>query len=366
MIENDVIVVDAVAHGFDFRQEASGKPAGFWHELGHLGFSGRNPKNSQYVLEQQQFEREWTADDLIACFFDESQTDIAVYHHIRGMGRGTRAVDATETSPLKVGLEMREKAPGRVFIYANLVHQFDPPGMADEIDQLVEEHGISGIKLYPREWDVMTGTLGEFTFDQEKLVFPMVEHALKRGIKVIAIHKAMGSQIKAFGVADLEPAALAFPEMNFEIVHAGFAFLEDTLRVGTLPNIYLNLENTSGFAAAAPRRFADIMGQLLVKTLDSPGAENRIIWATGGPLVHPQLALESFWSFEMPEDMMEGFGYPPLTRVIKKKILGENLARMLGLDLNEMFAAIPDSDRRSERGREELQAPWATVRGATQ
>ena len=347
MIENEVIVVDGVAHGFDFRQEASGKPAGFWHQLGHLGFSGRHPRNARYVLDREGFERAWTAEDLVQCYFEESQVDVAVYHHIRGMGRGTRAVDATETSALKTGLEMRRLAPGRVYIYANLVHQFDPPGMADEIDQLVDEYGVTGIKLYPREWDAMTGKLGEFTFDQEKLVFPMVEHALKRGIKVIAVHKAMGSQIKAFGVADMEPAALAFPKMNFEIVHAGFAFLEDTMRVATLPNIYLNLENTSGFAAAAPRRFADIMGQLLTRTLDSPGAGDRIIWATGAPLVHPQLALDAFWNFEMPEDMMEGYGYPPLTRELKRKILGENFARMVGLDLNEMFAAIPAEDIRS-------------------
>ena len=239
------------------------------------------------MLNEAEFEREWSADDLLSCVFDESLTDIGVYHHIRGMGRGTRAVDSTETSPLKVGLEMREKAPGRVLIYANLVYQFDPVRMRDEIDQLVEEHKIVGIKLYPREWDVVTGTLGEFTFDQEKLVFPMVDQALKRGVKVIAIHKAMGSQIKAFGVADMEAAALAFPKMNFEIVHAGFAFLEDTMRVATLPNVYLNLENTSGFAGAAPRRFAEVMGQLLQRTLDSPGAENRIIWATGAPLVRP-------------------------------------------------------------------------------
>lgn len=363
MIE-DVVVVDGVLHGFDFRVEASGKQPGFWHELGHLGFSGHNPAFADFILDRDGFERAWSAEDLLSCVFEESQVDIGVYHHIRGMGRGTRAVDATETSALKTGLELRKAAPGRVLIYANLVHQFDPSGMKDEIDQLVDEYQISGIKLYPREWDVVTGTLGEFTFDQDRLVFPMVEHALKRGIKVIAVHKAMGSQIKAFGVADMERAAMAFPKMNFEVVHAGFAFLEDTMRIATLPNIYLNLENTSGFAGAAPRRFADVMGQLLLRTLDSPGAQDRIIWATGAPLVHPQLALEKFWEFEMPQDMIEGYGYPPLTRELKRKILGLNFARMHGLDLNEMMKAIPATDRRSQRTREQLRQPWSTIRRA--
>lgn len=362
MIDGDVIVVDGVLHGFDFRQEASRRPPGFWHQLGHIGFSGRNPRNAAYVLNEAEFERAWTAGDLLDCVFEESQTDVAAYHHIRGMGRGSRPVDATETSPLHVGLEMRERAPGRVYIYANLIYQFDPVRMIDEIDRLVEEHHISGIKLYPREWDVVTGKLSEFTFDEDRLVFPMAEQALKRGVKVIAIHKAMGSQIKAYGVADMERAAMAFPKMNFEIVHAGFAFLEDTMRLATLPNIYLNLENTSGFAAAAPRRFAEVMGQLLLKTLDSPGAENRIIWATGAPLVHPQLALDHFWNFEMPEDLMDGYGYPQLTREIKKKILGENFASMHGLDLREMYDVIPKKDRRGERPRAELPLPWSFLR----
>jgi predicted TIM-barrel fold metal-dependent hydrolase len=362
MIDSDIVVVDGVLHGFDFRREKSGRAPGFWHQLGHLGYSGRNPRLAPYILNADEFEREWTATDLHTVVFEESQTDIAVYHHIRGMGRGTRPVDATETSPLRVGLEMRKRAPGRVYVYANLVHQFDPAGMADEIDQLVEEHQISGIKLYPREWDVMTGKLGEFTFDQDRLVFPMVEHALKRGIKVIAIHKAMGSQIKAYGVADMEHAAMAFPKMNFEVVHAGVAFLEDTMRIATLPNIYLNLENTSGFASAAPRRFADVMGQLLVKALDHPGAEDRIIWATGAPLVHPQLALESFWNFQMPEDLMEGYGYPQLTREIKRKILGENFARMHGLDLKDMYAKVPEKDRRPNVGPNDVAKPWSSIR----
>lgn len=360
MIDNDVIVVDGVLHGFDFRREASGRQPGFWHQLGHLGFSGRNPRDAKYILGEDEFEREWTAEDLLKVTFDESRTDIGVYHHIRGMGRGTRAVDATETSPLKVGLEMRKRAPGRVYVYANLVYQFDPVRMLDEIDQLVEEHQISGIKLYPREWDVVSGRLADFTFDQDALVVPMVERALKRGVKVIAIHKAMGSQIKAYGVADMERAAMAFPKMNFEIVHAGFAFLEDTMRLATLPNIYLNLENTSGFAGAAPRRFAEVMGQLLLRTLDSPGAENRIIWATGAPLVHPQLALDHFWAFQMPDDLMEGYGYPQITREMKKKILGLNFARMHGLDLDQMYRAIPEADRKA-RETAPLAEPWSSV-----
>ena len=41
----------------------------------------------------------------------------------------------------------------------------------------------------------------------------------------------------------------------------------------------------------------------------------------------PQWALEEFWRFELPADIVEERGYPPLTEQAKRKILGGNLAR---------------------------------------
>ena len=52
------------------------------------------------------------------------------------------------------------------------------------------------------------------------------------------------------------------------------------------------------------------------------------------PIWHPQWALEEFWNFELPEDLTTEYGYPPLTEQAKRKILGENLARLHGMDLD--------------------------------
>jgi hypothetical protein len=45
--------------------------------------------------------------------------------------------------------------------------------------------------------------------------------------------------------------------------------------------------------------------------------------------------LDAFWEFEIPEDMVEGYGYPQLTEGAKRKILGENLLRLQGIDAEE-------------------------------
>ena len=37
--------------------------------------------------------------------------------------------------------------------------------------------------------------------------------------------------------------------------------------------------------------------------------------------------------FAIPQDLCEGYGYPQLTDVAKRKILGKNLLRLHGMDV---------------------------------
>jgi len=88
------------------------------------------------------------------------------------------------------------------------------------------------------------------------------------------------------------------------------------------------------------------------------GAEDRIVWATGGMAVHSRPLIEAFWEFQIPPEMQHGFGLPELTLEIKRKILGGNAARMLGIDLNERMMQI-SSDEFSKR--DQLAPPWSRV-----
>jgi hypothetical protein len=44
----------------------------------------------------------------------------------------------------------------------------------------------------------------------------------------------------------------------------------------------------------------------------------------------------------MPEELMKRFGYKPLTREVKDRILGLNSARVYGVDVKAKLNAIPD------------------------
>jgi uncharacterized protein len=53
----------------------------------------------------------------------------------------------------------------------------------------------------------------------------------------------------------------------------------------------------------------------------------------GGHDMNP--IIEAFRKFRIPDQLVEGHGYPPLTEEVKRKILGLNAARLWGLNIDE-------------------------------
>lgn len=367
MIGN-VPVVDAVLHGFNWDPTATQTAPGTVHQHMHVASSSKDAIYSKYVLSRERYEHRFTAEELVSCVFAESLTDIGVYHHVRRVGlelptgqSSGSAVITEELSPLEVGLKAREIAPGRVLIYGAVSDPFDTERSLEDIDRLVDDNHVIGLKFYPTDWHSALRRMTPFPLDDEGRAFPLLEHAVKRGLKVIAIHKAMGSRLKAFGVSDLENACIAFPQLNFEIVHAGWAFVEDTAILAALPNVYLNLEGTSALLAVAPRRFAEALGRFMRSGVSEPNAEDRILWATGAVFVHPQPLLELFWKFRMPLDLVEGYGFSPMSDSLRRKILAENFARMIGVSLDSLMRKVPQDVYRRRQKDMDLAEPWSAV-----
>ena len=53
-----------------------------------------------------------------------------------------------------------------------------------------------------------------------------------------------------------------------------------------------------------------------------------------------RIALRAFMDFSIPQDLCDGSGYPQLTDQAKRKILGENLLRLHGMDVAETPARL--------------------------
>jgi predicted TIM-barrel fold metal-dependent hydrolase len=354
---HEAFVIDSTVHGYHFAPEnivpgplkeivASEAAASVY--LAHTVF--QPPGDSTWLLEKERFDRAHDPDFLGHALFAESQTDFCVYHGVPIFG-----FFHDGGSPLWVGREMRDRWPHRVALYGPV----SPwrPGAIDEVDRLVEEDGVVGIKLYPM--DIVDGELRSYRLDDSELIFPIIERAQKLGIKVIATHKAIPAgrvPTFPFDPVDVEGAAAAFPDMTFEIVHAGYAFLEETaLQLERFPNIVVNLEWVTAFLANASRRFVELLGEFCFH-----GGADRILWATGCTGMHPRPLLEAFSTLEMPEDLVEGYGFPELTREVKQGILGLNHARLLGLDVDEI--------KRRTNGDEfdglDLADPWSSPSNA--
>ncbi|MDA5195042.1 amidohydrolase family protein [Govanella unica] len=348
MIE-DCLVVDSIVHAYNFSPENLTDPAAAQRIAGLLlGLQAAfSPKGEpQWLLKPENFLKGADIDLLANALFGESQVDICVFHElpIRLFRDGG--------SPMWAAREMRKRWPGRVLIYGAICpHADDPIG---QIDRAVEEDGVIGIKLYPI--DLIEGKMQGYDMADPELMFPLYEHMQKRGVKTVGIHKAIpfgGISIEPYRMADVGHAATAFPGLNFEIVHGGFAYLEETaMHLTHFPNVSVNLEATSAFIPTASRRFAEIIGTLI----QAAGGADRIMFASGCTAIHPRPLIEGFWNLEMPEDLMENYNIPPLTKEMKRQILGENQARICGLDLAAMqkqFAG-DEFDRKTA-----LATPWS-------
>ena len=92
---------------------------------------------------------------------------------------------------------------------------------------------------------------------------------------------------------------------------------------------------------------------------------DRLIWATGCSLAHPRATIDAFCQYEIPEDMLQDAGlFGPLSQITdqhKRNILANNYARVHGLDVGAMKAAIANDEFAQARRRNPSPEPWSTL-----
>lgn len=352
-MHDDILIADATAHGYNWTEENYKEPGAAGIKDASYGFHQLLTTDPSLILGEQEFVRDWPAEDVADTLFYEAGVDFICHH-------GTPIYDFWKdgNTANQKGWDMQRLHPDRVITYAAInPYELTADETRDEVDQFVKDRGVSGLKVYAARWS--NGRTIDQRLDDEQLAFPMIERAIELGVKSVATHKAIPVgpvRFDPWGVADLPEACSIFPEMNFEVVHTGFAFVEETTFLAAFPNAYFNLETSFALINRAPRRFAEFLAALLAM-----GAGDRIFYSSGMALVHPQAALRAFLDFEMPADLVEGFGCPPLDRELKAKILGENFLRMHGIDVAELKAKIAD-DEVSKRQANGLEEPWSNVR----
>lgn len=345
-------VINAVAHAYNLEPANIKSKAGAAVRDMLYGFHAAwSPPDA--VLTHDEFTSDWTVDAMAQALFVESDVDLAATHTLRldsffhdGLAARSKTVEALK------------KYPDRFVGYVGV----DPTAGLDvclrELDEQVHELPQAvGLKMYPAQVEPDRS----WRLDDPDLAFPLIERAAEHGLKTIAIHKAapLGPvPLNPYRIDDIDGAAGRFPELNFEIIHAGVAFTEETaLALARFPNVFANLEVTSLLLLKAPGVFEQIIAQFMLW-----GGSDKIIFSDGSMFVHSQPFLERFVDFQFSEATLAATGLAPLTREDKAKILGGNYARIIGLDVDVARSNIADDpfSRARAAGKPAPYSAWKT------
>jgi hypothetical protein len=344
-----MFLIDGTCHPYNFSKEnLVGRFGKGFADVLYSYHPNVNPP--EFALSRDEWNRDWQAEEFIETMFLESDLDMACVHSLPIFDAFHDGGSSAEKCAA-----IKAAHPERILWYAG-IDMFEGARALDEAARHID-NGADGLKFYPARY--VNGRTEAWRMDDEGLVYPVLEAAQKAGINNVAIHKVLPiGPISAHGmqVDDLAAAANAFPEMNFQIIHAGFMFIDETkMLLGNFPNIYATMEASLLLAMLNPEMMHRILEEFLLY-----GGPERIIFASAAVNPHPQVVLDGLAAYELPE------GTPiPLNEDVRRLIMGGNLARLHGIDTAERARLLADDAISQQRAREGRRTPFSSVRART-
>ena len=285
----------------------------------------------------------------LRCVFAESETAVAVLTSAPGLGPD-RMLFNRELAGMRALVERFAGGTGSRLLNHAVVHP-DIAGGLDEMERDADRFRPVGWKVY---------TLGQTTpgspgwWLDDGIGRPFLERARRLGVPRVCVHKGISNLIDTGSPRDVGPAARDFPDLDVLVYHSGYElpvgeaseegpYRETTADVGTnrlikslrdaaVPpgsNVYAELGTTWFCLLRRPEEAAHVVGKLLVAV-----GENNVLWGTDSIWYgSPQPAIDAFRAFQIPSALCQRYGYPELTAERKAKILGQNAARVYGIDL---------------------------------
>jgi predicted TIM-barrel fold metal-dependent hydrolase len=321
----DAFVFDGVAHPFNFTEKNVYDRAGEMFRQHLYAFHQVLTPDTEPKLSAEQYLKDWTPAEIQEMVFEHSDTDMLV-----AMPLPLTDLFRDGLSPWEDCAELASRDPERIIFWGS-VNPLEGRRALDLMERQVGEFGAKAFKFYNVRYDY--GAPFPWRMDDPRVAFPVFEKAQELGVNLIGVHKGvpLGPQpVEATQTWDMDGAAAAFPDINFVIFHVGLPFLDETCwQLIRHPNLYASIAATLNFIVRSPRMFAEILGKLLFWC-----GEDKIVYGSEAPIWQPQWALNAFRDFALPQDLCEGYGYPQLTDQAKRKILGENLLRLHGMDVD--------------------------------
>ena len=173
----------------------------------------------------------------------------------------------------------------------------------------------------------------EDTYLNDPDLWPFYKRAEELGI-VLCLHSGFSwvppGKSKYCYPTQIDDIARDFPNLKIVAFHMGYPYT-DAMNMVALghPNVYLCLSLLVPWALTAPYKFAHILGEAIRFV-----GPDRIIWGTDSAGYGAQIgaAAMGLADFQIPEELQWKYGYLPLSDEDKRKIFGENLGKLLGID----------------------------------
>jgi uncharacterized protein len=237
-------------------------------------------------------------------------------------------------------------------------------GWMEEVDKAIEVYKPDSWKSYTIG-DPLGPSKFPWRLDDEQVMYPFYEKAVKAGITTLCIHKGLlpPDYEKSFAGVweyatawDIGKAARDWPQMNFVVYHSALrAFLElpdqawaefeasgrikwasDLAEIPQrfgVTNVYAELGTSFANSAVAHPKFCAALVGTLIKGLGM----DHVMWGTDSVWYgSPQWQIEALRRLEIPEDMQKKYSFAPLGGAnsgVKQLIFGINATRLYRLNL---------------------------------
>lgn len=329
----DIFVFDNVVHMFDNSDRNVIDPVAR-DNLERLHKRYSQPGSAEH----DDFEgRTSTIDQALRILFAESQTDMAMAQTVPLFGWWKDGF-----APARMQYELKEAQPDRIVFCGGVDPLFQgTKGALLELERQVRDWGAVSMKFYKAH-----GPSLAWTADDRQLAYPLWEKCLELGVTSVQFHCGVPlgrERIEDLRPNDIQRAAADFPDLQFVIHHLGDPYIDESLSIAArFDNVWLALSSTVvNIWPVAPWSALERIGKALMVV-----GEDRLLWGSEA-FIWPsvQALLDIFMGMEMPEELQDRYGYPPLTERVRRKILGLNQARLLGMDVNAKLAELyPDLD----------------------
>jgi hypothetical protein len=322
----DIFVIDGHMHFWDAHPENwKTKHGESWIKCFHAYHSALSPADAVWPFEKFcRYGEEALVDDL----FRAGHVDMAILnstylHEFYHNGFNTHIQNHA----------VKAKYPDRFLLCGSFDPRDEEAGL-DKFRRTMAEYPISGLKLYTAEW--RNGSRGWRLNDPWASKY--LELAQELGIKNIHVHKGptvYPLSADAFDVRDVDDAATDFPELNFIVEHVGLPRLDDFCWIAAQEsNVYAGLSVAMAFVHLRPKYFGEIIANLLFWL-----GPDKLCFGSDYAIWTPKWLIEKFMAYELPAEVKEEY-HTELTFDIKRKILGENIARLYGIDIPAQTAKL--------------------------